>query len=125
MGFWMFLFVCNLLIPLLMVIAGRMMYRHTPKSINGIYGYRTKMSMKNEETWKFAHDYCGRLWQKAGLVALALSAVVQLPFLRASEAVVGTVGGIISFAQVILLLCTILPVERALRANFDQDGRRR
>lgn len=125
MGFWMFLFVCNLLIPLLMVIAGRMMYRHTPKSINGIYGYRTKMSMKNEETWKFAHDYCGRLWQKAGLAALVLSAVVQFPFLRASEAVVGTVGGIISFAQVILLLCTILPVERALRANFDQDGRRR
>ena len=50
MGFWIAMFVCNLLVPLLMVIFGRIMYKHAPKSINGIYGYRTSMSMKNEDT---------------------------------------------------------------------------
>jgi len=29
-----------------------MMYKHPPKSINAIYGYRTARSMKNDETWK-------------------------------------------------------------------------
>lgn len=125
MWFWLFLFACNLLIPLLMIIAGRMMCRHTPKKINGIYGYRTQRSMKNEQTWQFAHDYCGRLWQKTGLAALVLSVLVQLPFVSGSEAVVGAVGAILCFVQVVLLLSTIVLVEKALKANFDADGRHR
>ncbi|MEE0057733.1 MAG: SdpI family protein [[Bacteroides] pectinophilus] len=48
--------ICDCTIPLLMIIAGRMMWKHCPKKINGIVGYRTKMSMINMDTWKFAHE---------------------------------------------------------------------
>ena len=40
------------------------MSKYPPKEINGIIGYRTTMSRKNMDTWKFAHDYCGKLWLK-------------------------------------------------------------
>ena len=70
MGYVIAMFIFNLLIPVLMIIFGRIMYKHAPKSINGVYGYRTSMSMKNEDTWKFAHDDCGRLWYKIGLIML-------------------------------------------------------
>lgn len=62
MWFWWFMFCCNLLIPAIFIFAGRMMWKHYPKEINDILGYRTKRSMKNIDTWKFAHEYCGRLW---------------------------------------------------------------
>lgn len=30
MGFWWFMLICTLLTPLLMIIAGRMMWKHCP-----------------------------------------------------------------------------------------------
>ncbi len=38
MWFWWFIFVCDLLIPILMIIAGNMMWKHAPEKINGIIG---------------------------------------------------------------------------------------
>ena len=62
MGFFIAMFLCNLLMPLIMLIGGYCMYRKPPKEINGLVGYRTTMSKKNKNTWKFAHEYCGKLW---------------------------------------------------------------
>ncbi len=38
MWFWWFIFVCDLLIPILMIIAGNMMWKHAPEKINGKIG---------------------------------------------------------------------------------------
>ena len=62
MGFFIAMFLCNLLMPLIMLIGGYCIYKNPPKEINGLVGYRTTMSKKNKDTWTFAHDYCGRLW---------------------------------------------------------------
>ena len=64
MWFWWFMLICDMIIPIDMVIVGRVMWKHCPKHINGISGYRTTRLMKNMDTWKFAHDYCGKLWWK-------------------------------------------------------------
>ena len=47
MWFWWFMLICDLIIPVVMVISGRMMWKHCPKHINGMLGYRTTRSMKN------------------------------------------------------------------------------
>lgn len=125
MWFWWFMFICNLIIPVLLLIAGRMMWKHCPKKINGIYGYRTGRSMKNMDTWKFAHDYCGRLWYKIGWIMLIPSALVQIPFFRSDEDVVGTVGAVLCTIQVIVLIASIFPTEAALKKAFYEDGTRR
>ena len=39
-----------------------LLFRKTPKEINYVYGYRTKRSMMNEETWRFANQYFGKAW---------------------------------------------------------------
>jgi uncharacterized membrane protein len=31
-----------------------------PRKINKIYGYRTNMSMKNKDTWDYAHRFYGK-----------------------------------------------------------------
>lgn len=125
MGFWVAMFICNLLVPLLMVVFGRIMYKHAPKSINGIYGYRTSMSMKNEDTWKFAHDYCGRLWYKIGLIMLIPSVLVQLPFVKSSTDTIGIMTVVLETVQICVMIASIFPTERALRKTFDKYGNRK
>ena len=91
MGFFIAMFICNLLIPLIMRIGGYCMYKNPPKEINGLVGYRTTMSKKNKDTWVFAHNYCGRLWIKLGLILLISTLIVQLPFVPSGDHTIGTV----------------------------------
>ena len=46
MGFWIFMFLSNELIPILMLLFGWIFKKHPPKNINSVYGYRTSMSKK-------------------------------------------------------------------------------
>ena len=125
MGFWIFMLIVVLLIPLTMLIFGRLLFRRTPKEINYVYGYRTKRSMRNEETWKFANQYLGKLWYRYGLLSVPLSVIaIALVFGKGTETV-GTVGGTITMIQMIPLVGAIIPTEIALKNNFDENGRRK
>jgi uncharacterized membrane protein len=44
-----------------------------PKTINFIYGYRTKRSMSSQEHWDFAHLYSGKLMLILGVVLFFLA----------------------------------------------------
>lgn len=125
MWFWWFLFLCDLIVPVLMICAGRVMWKHPPKTINSIYGYRTSRSMKNMDTWKFAHDYCGRLWWKIGWIMLIISVLVQLPFYHATEKTVEIMCVILSTMQCVTLIVSLIPTERALKSHFTNEGLRR
>lgn len=125
MWFWLFLFLCNLLIPVLMIFIGWTFLAHPPKTINGIYGYRTFMSSKNQDTWDFAHQYCGKLWWKIGWIILPISIVVQLPFVHSTNDTIGYVTMILETVQCVVLISSIFPVEKALKENFDKDGNRK
>ena len=125
MWFWWFILICDCLIPAIMIIAGRMMWKHCPKKINGVVGYRTKMSMINMDTWKFAHDYCGRLWQRIGAFLLPLSVLIHIPFYRSDVKTIGCVGSVFVTIQVLILAASLIPTERALKRTFRDDGTRR
>ena len=125
MWFWWFIVICNLLVPIIMIIAGRLMWKHCPKEINRLIGYRTKRSMQNQDTWKFAHDYCGRLWWIIGWIILLPSVVVQIPFFKSTYEVIGIVGAAILLVQLAVLLISIFPTESALKRTFSDDGTRR
>jgi len=124
MGYAIFLFLCNVLIPLLMIVCGLWMWKHPPQKINGICGYRTTMSMKNMNTWQFAHELCGRLWWKTGWLLLFPSILVQLPFLRTGEDALAIVTLILSTLQCLAFIPTISITEKALRRTFDRNGNR-
>ena len=81
--------------------------------------------MKNMETWRFAHDHCGKTWWKAGWIMLIISIIVQIPFYGVSEDVVGVLGMIICTLQLVVLIASGLMTERALKKSFYDDGTRR
>ena len=125
MGFWIFMLIVDLLIPFTMIWFGRYFLKKAPKEINMVFGYRTAMSMKNEETWEFAHKYCGKIWYVWGLIMLPVTVLFLLLTIGKSENCVGTVGGITCMVQLISLIGSIFPTEIALKRNFDINGKRR
>lgn len=125
MWFYIAMFLCNLLMPLIMLIGGYCMDHFPPRKINSVIGYRTKMSKKNKDTWDFAHHYCGKLWLKWGLIVLFPTIAVQIPFAHSGDQVIGTVTFLVEAVQLTVLLCSIVPVEKALKRTFDENGVRR
>ena len=125
MWFWWFLLICDILIPIIMIIAGKMMWKHSPKNINSILGYRTARSMKNMDTWKFAHEYCGRLWWKMGWITLIPSVVIHFPVYHASENTIGVLSTVLCAIQCVTLFVSVFFTERALKRTFTDEGMRK
>lgn len=125
MGFWLFCTASCLLVPAVMLYFGWRFLKKPPKHINSFYGYRTSRSMKNQQTWDFAHQVCGRLWFRWGLVLLPLSLLAMLLVMGKDVEELGLWLIGVTVIQVVVLLGSIVPVERALKKNFDQFGRKR
>lgn len=119
------LFFCNLLIPVVVIVTGRIMWKHYPKNINGLVGYRTTRSMKNMDTWKFANEHCGRLWYKMGLFMLAFSVLVSVLLLRTNDNTYSMISLIFVLLQCIILIVSIISTELALKKMFYEDGTRK
>ena len=125
MGFWFFMLAMNLIIPLSMVFLGKYFSKRAPGQINMLFGYRTTRSTKNEDTWRFAHSVFGRIWYRTGLILLPVTLAAMLLVLGKDADTVGTVGSIVCLVQLPVMLYAILPTERALKKNFDEDGNRK
>lgn len=125
MGFWLFMLVMDLLFPATMIGIGKSFQKAAPKDINSIYGYRTAMSMKNRDTWEFAHHHCGRLWFRLGLILLPVNLIPMLLVIWESRELVNIVGSVLCAIDTVVFIVSIFPTEAALRKTFDQDGNRR
>lgn len=125
MGIWFMMLGFNLLIPVIMLIAGKLFRTNAPKNINWIIGYRTAMSMKNQDTWVFAHKYAGSFYWKWGWVVLVFTIIFMLFILGQSVEIVSTAGCILMFLQLIPLIAVIPHTEKALHHTFDKDGKRK
>ena len=119
------LFFCNLLIPVVVIVTGRIMWKHYPKNINGLVGYRTTRSMKNMDTWKFANEHCGRLWYKMGLFMLAFSVLVSVLLLRTNDNTYSMISLIFVLLQCIILIVSIIQTELDFKKMFYEDGTRK
>lgn len=125
MKLWFALLAITLVVPVTMTFGGWLVMKKPPKRINSTYGYRTERSMKNEDTWRFAHRFFGALWWKWGRISLILTVAIWLPFLGQSEDVLGAVSAVVMALSMIPLLGAIPPTEKALKKTFDENGQRK
>ena len=123
MAFGYIMLLVILIIPLLMVGFGLLLMKNPPKKINSVYGYRTRRSVRSQDTWDFAHYYFGKLWRVCGLGSIPISLIPICLVLGKSEQVISVAGLIVLGIQTLLLLVTILLTERALKKNFDEFGK--
>jgi hypothetical protein len=106
-----------------MVICGMSYTKRGPKKITRLQGYRSKMSMKNRETWDFAHKNLGDLWFKLGAPLLAVTSVVSLLVFRESTKQITTWCCVIFVIQLVIMILPVVYTEKALKENFDENGK--
>ena len=125
MGYWAYMLVNALIIPVIMLIFGhRFLVNGAPKNINGFYGYRTHRSMMSWDTWEFAHKYFGKLWQTAALVMIPVSIALMALTVKMSIDAVSIFGVFLMGIQAAVIVISIFVTEATLKKNFDQHGNR-
>lgn len=117
--------ILTLILPITIITIGLILTKKPPKKINDFYGYRTEMSMKNQRTWDYAHRYCGKLWMIFGAVLIALSACFLYLYRNASNKDLSTVVLTIIALQMIVMILSVILVEKSLRKRFDKYGNER
>lgn len=81
--------------------------------------------MKNRDTWEYAHKHFGKRWFMLGFILLPIS-IIPLLFVRnCSTDMMGIVGGIVCFFQLLPLTLSILSTEKELKKVFDRNGQRK
>ncbi len=125
MGFWIGMTATSLLVPAIIIVIGAIFSRKAPKTINYLFGYKTARSMKNRDTWEFAHNYSGKLMRIIGAVLVPISIAVMLFVRGGSEKTVSTVACVLLTVQTMALVFAIVPTELALTRTFDKDGNRK
>jgi len=127
MNFWIFMLVMNLLIPLVMIIFGRVFEKKPPKigMSKFAFGYRTIMSMRNADTWEYAHRFFGKLWFRFGIVVGVISIIALFFVIGKDKDTVGFAGLIICYVQMAVMLIPVIPTEISLRKRFDKNGNRK
>lgn len=83
------------------------------------------MSMKNQDTWQFAHRYCGKLWVRLGWILVPLSVIPMLFVIGKDIETIANVGLVVSLLQLLPLVGSIFPTEIALKKAFDKNGQKK
>ncbi len=122
MAYWIYMLTMTMIIPVIMIIIGIVFAKRYPAKINHISGYRTRMSMKNMDTWKYAHQVFSRLWFRCGIVLLPVTMICMLFFIGRSIDVISYGGLLITMIQLAVMILTIPVTEHALHQRFHEDG---
>ena len=124
-GLYIYMLLASLLIPVIMLVFGWIFRCQAPKKINVWYGYRTARSMKNEDTWVFAHQHIGGTWLIVGAVMLVISVIPMIAVYGKDVDTVSVVSLVLTVVQLIPLIVSLIPTEQALKNTFDENGIRK
>lgn len=102
------------------IILGVWFAIYPPKKINPFVGYRTRSSMRNQDTWDEANRYSNKLLIVTGTALIIIGGIfyfVPLP---------PVAGAIAALALTIVAAATVIALtERRLNKLFDREGNRR
>jgi len=106
------------IIPLIYVILGYIFWHHPPKNINGSAGWRTKQSMKSQETWDYANTYGGKGLYVMGLIQLGVTLVLDFFTLRLKGDILGLFLIVLVIVQASLMVVIYKQIENELKVKF-------
>lgn len=125
MGFNLLMVIAVSFVPLIMIIFGNMFLKNPPKKPNWAFGYRTKFSVKSQETWDFSQNLIGKYWKTLGLVLLPISNATLAIISGCDIDTIGKVVGVIEIVQCLFMIGATVAVSSKLKKVFDADGVRK
>lgn len=125
MGFNLLMVIVVSFVPIEMIIFGNMFLKNPPKEPNWAFGYRTKFSVKSQETWDFSQNLIGKYWKTLGLVLLPLSNATLAIISGCDIDTIGKVVGVIEIVQCLFMIGATVAVSSKLKKVFDANGVRK
>ena len=125
MGLGGIILIVALVMSATMIGFGLLFTKHAPKRVNLVYGYRSVMSMKNADTWRFGNSYAGKLLFGSGCILLAGSLIALFSTMNSGPSAIRTVGVVIIITHAVFLFGSIILTQKALHKTFDHDGNRK
>lgn len=125
MGFNLIMVIAVSFVPIIMIIFGNMFLKNPPKKPNWAFGYRTKFSVKSQETWDFSQNLIGKYWKTLGLVLLPLSNATLAIMNGCDIDTIGKVVGVIEIVQCVFMIGATVAVSAKLKKVFDANGVRK
>ena len=109
--------VLTMLSPALLFLTG-LFWRIRPPGEDSKVAYRTALSTRSPETWRFAHRHCAKLWLRLGILLGILTAVLMTVFRAHYQSFwLWLIGG-----QMLFLCLSIFFLDLLLKNCFDEDG---
>ncbi len=122
---WLGMLSACIVTPLALLYFGWRFQKKPPAKINRRYGYRSKRSMLNQDTWQYAHKCCGELWSSMGQWLMPLTLVALIASYWGGEPVILLVAGLLIVLDLGVAFWTFYKVEGELKAVFDEAGQRK
>lgn len=110
-------FQVSLLCGVIFLLAAGLTHSFPPKEINYLYGYRTKRSMKSQESWDFAQRYSNIQMVKAALFMIVISFAGYL--FSAENVALHLIGG--TAITIIGVAYMLITTERELKKRFAES----
>ena len=108
----------DVLIPIILIGNGVILRNHPPQKINTYYGYHSKRSMRNKETWIFAQRTFGIFSIWLGMFVLIILAILLLAYTNKTTQAMETMSYCYFGTTLLARFLLYFPVEAALKRNF-------
>ena len=94
-------------------LAGLALIFFPPKNINGLFGYRTSLSMTDQRYWDFSQKFSGRLLIAMGLLIITTGFILELLDINIKTGVI--VGLVLLITTTFLIF---FMTEKAIKNKF-------
>lgn len=116
---------CTMVVSLVFLVGGYSLRKTAKRKINHIIGYRTSLSMKNEDTWAFANDELGKIWIKIGWFIVPFTILFNAVFAFVKLNCYEMVCVLFVISEIVVVFITIAIVESKMSRTFNRDGSRK
>ena len=113
--------ILSIILPVAYIAAGLVFWKHTPKDINGIGGWKTTRARKSRETWEYANSHGGKDIFVLGVILFAVSIGLSVLFGIFELFGLEWISIFVAVIQAGLLGVVILHIENELEIKFGKS----
>lgn len=110
------------LVPFICLIIYLIFHYKPPKKINKTYGYRSKLSMKNQLMWDYAQAYFSLIYVKISIILFILNVLFSIITIFLNVYTYAIFGCIFFVFQLLWLPIPIYFVEKKLKSFYKKGG---
>lgn len=108
-------------IPFLCLITYLLFQYRPPKIINKIYGYRSKLSMRNQLMWNYAQNYFSEICINIAILLIGLNIIFAIISIFLNTLSYLIVSCVFLFSHAICFLISICLVEKQLKLFYKKS----